>query len=538
MAETAVKTGRYRLQARNPRRILCVSPKYASSFGTFEHAFPLRGDTRAFMPPQGLLVITAALPENWEVRFVDENLAPARDGDFAWADAVLVSGMHVQRPGIDDINRRAHAHGKTTVLGGPSVSACPEFYPDYDYLHVGEMGDATAAIVARLDEDPARPPQQQRFVTEDRTPLDAFPIPAYHMLPLRRYFIGSVQFSSGCPYQCEFCDIPALYGRNPRLKTPAQVTEELDAMLAAGAFGAVYFVDDNFIGNRRAARELVEALILWQKRRGYPLAFSCEATLNIAKQKELLARMREANFNTIFCGIETPELAALEAMKKTHNAAVPLYEAIETLNSMGFEVVSGMIVGLDTDTPETADHILEFIRRSKIPMLTINLLQALPRTALYDRLAREQRIVDDADRESNVVFLQPYDQVVAMWKRLIAEAYAPEALYERFLYNVNFTHRNRIEPEYGPDRASWSNIAYGLRILFNVLFRVGVMAPYRRVFWKAAWPLLREGRIESVIHIGLVAHHLITFTQEALAGNQNASFYSATARERAQDLAA
>ena len=357
-------------------------------------------------------------------------------------------------------------------------------------------------------------------------------MPAYHMLDLRRYFIGSVQFSSGCPYQCEFCDIPGLYGRNPRLKTPQQVTRELDAMLAAGTFGAVYFVDDNFIGNRRAARELVEALIVWQKERGYPLAFSCEATLNIAKHTELLARMREANFDTIFCGIETPELAALQAMKKSHNAAVPLYEWIETLNRLGFEVVSGIILGLDTDTDETCDAILDFIRRSKIPMLTMNILQALPRTPLYDRLSRANRIVEEEGRESNVVFLRPYEDVIAAWRRLVAEAYAPEALFERFLYNVNFTYTKRLKPKYGPERASWANISYGLRIVFNILVQVGLRSNYRRVFWRAAWPLLRQGRIEQVIHIGLVGHHLITFTQEALSGEQNASYYSANTRPR------
>ena len=523
--------GGLRLNADNRRRILCLSPVYARSFGTFEHAYSFRG-TRAFMPPQGLLVIAAALPGNWEVRFIDENMAKAKDEDFAWADAVFVSGMHIQKRAIIDINTRAHRVGKATVLGGPSVSACPEQYPDFDYLHVGELGDATARIVDAIDRDPARPERQIRLDTVERTPLDAFPVPAYHLARLDRYFINNVQFSSGCPYQCEFCDIPALYGRNPRLKTPEQVTKELDAMLEAGAFGAAYFVDDNFIGNRRAARELVTALIDWQKRRHYPLSFCCEATLNISKHTELLKLMREAYFTTIFCGIETPEVEALQAMKKGHNASLPLYEAIETLNSYGFEIVSGIILGLDTDTEETPARILEFIRRSNIPMLTINLLQALPRTALFERLAREHRIVEDEGLESNVVFRRPYDEVVSSWKHLIAEAYEPSALYARFAHNVEHTYVNRIRPEFGAERASWSNIAYGMRILANVFLRVGVAADYRNVFWNMALPLLRAGRIEEVIHIGLVAHHLIKFSREALAGDQNASFYAPAERAK------
>jgi len=172
-----------RLSARNRRKILCVSPVYARSFGTFEHAYGFRG-SRAFMPPQGLLVIASALPEDWEVRFVDENIARAHASDFVWADAVLVSGMHIQRRAIDDINRRAHSFGKATVLGGPSVSACPELYPDFDYLHVGELGDATQAIISALDENPRRPGRQMRFDTAERTPLQDFPVPAYHLAEL------------------------------------------------------------------------------------------------------------------------------------------------------------------------------------------------------------------------------------------------------------------------------------------------------------------------------------------------------------------
>jgi hopanoid C-2 methylase len=518
--------------AANRRKILCVFPAYAPSFGTFEHAYALRGATRAFMPPQGFLVIAAYLPGKWEVRFIDENMRRATDRDFAWADSVFVSGMHVQRAQIADINRRAHRHGRATVLGGPSVSGCPEFYPEFDYLHVGELGDATDRIIALLDADTRRPARQLRLETSERVPLTDFPEPAYRLARLDQYFTGSVQFSSGCPYRCDFCDIPALYGRNPRLKTPEQVMRELDAMMAAGIYGAVYFVDDNFIGNRKGARELVRHLVEWQKRNGYPIEFACEATLNIAKYKDILELMREAYFTTVFCGIETPELEGLHAIAKDHNAAVPLYQAIETLNAYGIEVVSGVILGLDTDTPETPRRLLDFIRRSNIPMLTINLLQALPRTPLFDRLQAEGRLVEDEARESNVAFRQPYDDVVHMWHHCIAEAYRAEALYDRFAHNLERTYPNRIKPPASQQRASLANITRGLRIMAKVLLRIGVAAPYRRVFWRMAWPLLRTGRIEDLIHVALVAHHLISFARDAVYGRHNASFYSAKVRAR------
>ena len=376
------------------RNVLCVFPHYTPSFGTFENAYPFVG-VKAFMPPQGILVIANYLPANWNVRFIDENVRRADAADFLWADVVFVSGMHIQRPQIGDINRRAHSYGKVTALGGPSVSGCPEYYPEFDYLHVGELGDATDALVARLTESVARPPEQVRFETKERLPLAEFPVPAYEKLDVSNYFLGSVQFSSGCPYRCEFCDIPELYGNNPRLKTPEQIVAELDAILANGGQRAIYFVDDNFVGNRKAAKELLPHLIAWQKKNGYAVQLACEATLNIAKSPDLLEMMREAYFCTIFCGIETPDPVALKAMHKDQNNSMPVLEAIGIIHSFGMEVVSGIIMGLDTDTPDTAEKILEFVEVSHIPLLTINLLQALPRTPLWRRLEAEGRLVID-----------------------------------------------------------------------------------------------------------------------------------------------
>src|SRR5205085_384396 len=203
------------------RRVLCVFPRYTSSFGTFEHSYPLTDGVQAFMPPQGLLLIAAYLPEQWQVRFIDENIRAATSADFEWAEAVFVSGMHIQRTQMNDICRRAHA---------------------------------------------------------------------FDLAEVKRYLLGSIQYSSGCPYQCEFCDIPGLYGRNPRLKTPQQITAELDRLLECGVTGSVYFVDDNFIGNRKAALDLLPHLVEWQKKTGYTIRLSCEATLNIAKRPEILQK--------------------------------------------------------------------------------------------------------------------------------------------------------------------------------------------------------------------------------------------------------
>jgi hopanoid C-2 methylase len=508
------------------RRILCVYPHYARSFGTFHHAYAFFGGrVRAFMPPQGLLVVAAYLPDTWEVRFVDENRRAATADDFRWADAVFVSGMHIQRPQIQDIIARAHAHGRPVVIGGPSVSGCPEYYPDADLLHVGELGDATDRVIEHLDRHPGRPGRQLRFETGERLPLTQFPTPAYGMIKLREYFIANMQFSSGCPYSCEFCDIPALYGRNPRLKTAAQVLGELDQIAAAGAT-SVYFVDDNFIGNQKAALELLPHLVDWQVRNKYPLRFACEATLNIAKNERVLALMREAGFITVFCGIETPDPHALHSISKDQNLRMPILEAVQRINAYGLEVVSGIILGLDTDGEETAGHIIEFIRASKIPMLTINVLYALPKTPLWDRLTAEGRLTPEAGRESNVVFKLPYETVIDMWRRCITAAYAPEAVYERFAYNIAHTFSRRKDYPTNPQRASWANVRMGFGILGRLIWRVGVVGGYRRTFWRLAWPALKSGQIEGLLHAAIVSHHLIEFTRDCLRGIGETSFYA------------
>ena len=516
-----------------PRRVLLVFPRYTSSFGTWEYAYPLTDGIKAFMPPQGLLVIASYLPAHWQVRFVDENLGPATEEDFDWAEAVFVSGMHIQRQHMNDICHRAHAYDLPVAIGGPSVSACPDYYPAFDYLHVGELGDATDELIARLARDTSRPLEQVVLTTKDRVAMSDFPLPAYELAETKKYLLGSLQFSSGCPYQCEFCDIPGLYGRNPRLKTPQQVIAELEKMRECGIADTVYFVDDNFIGNRKAALDLLPHLIEWQQKHGYATKLACEATLNIAKRPEILEKMREAAFVTIFCGIESPDPEALKAMHKDQNMMVGIMEGVQTINSYGMEVVSGIILGLDTDKPGTVDALLDFIDESRIPLLTINLLQALPKTPLWDRLARADRLIHDDGRDSNVKFLMPYDEVVSAWKRCMERAYEPARLMARYLYQCEFTHKNRLKVPASPEMKSWKNIRRGLIMLRNIFWKVGVLGSYKRVFWRFALGRLRRGDLEGLIGSVLIGHHLIMFARAASSGQQNASNYSLRLREAA-----
>ena len=509
---------------RQRRRVLLVFPRYAKSFGTFDHAFALLG-VRAFMPPQGILLIAALLPRQWEIKFVDENVRPVRSDELDWADVVFLSGMHVQRLRINELNQRAHHAGKLTVLGGPSVSAAPEFYPEVDVLHCGEAGDATRSLFEHLDGTVDRPPTQLVFLTGCRLPLSEFPSPAYEQLEADHYLMGSIQFSSGCPFTCEFCDIPGLYGRKPRMKTPAQVLSELDQLRIAGMY-SVYFVDDNFIANPNAALELLPHLAEWQRRNGHPLRLSCEASLNISMHPQILELMRQAGFITVFCGTETPEPAALRAMKKTQNLRRPILESVQTLNRYGLEVVSGIILGLDTDTPETPGAILDFAQESQIPLMTVNLLYALPKTPLYERLEQEGRLLSNPDGDSNIVFRQPHETVLASWRRVIAHLYEPANIYARFMTQARNTYVNRPAPANALQQLTWRNARRAARIFSRIIWHVGVRSDYRRHFWKMFWSLIWKRQLETIFQITIVSHHLITYTREALQGKGQASNYS------------
>ena len=507
------------------RRILCLFPEYAWSFATFNYAFPLMGSVKAFMPPQGILLIAALAPARWEIRFVDENVRPATEDDLRWADVVFTTGMHIQRERIRDVIARSHRAGRSVVLGGPSASSAPEWYPEADIIHCGEAGDATRRLFELIDLDPGRPPRQTVLRTVERLPMTELPMPAYRLIDVRNYLLCTVQFSSGCPHNCDYCDIPALYGRRPRHKSPSQIIRELDFLAAAGT-PSVYFVDDNFIGDPQATRELLEHLAAWQDRWDGQVRLSCEATLRLAEYPDILARMRDAFFTNVFCGVETPESGALRAIKKTVNLQKPILGVIDTLNSYGIEVAVGLIMGFDTDTERTPRAIADFIRASQAPIQAVNILYALPKTPLYERLREEGRIVCDDHRDSNIRFLQPYERVVADWRRVIAEAYEPKALYHRYAAQAERTYPHRRRPRHPLLQATPRNIRRAVSMLTRLIWRAGLQADYRADFWSMFWTQLRQGHVENIFQIGMVAHHLINYARDCVAGRMHASNYA------------
>jgi radical SAM superfamily enzyme YgiQ (UPF0313 family) len=515
----------FQFTPQHTRRILCLFPEYAWSFATFNYAFPLMGSVKAFMPPQGILLIAALAPARWEIRFIDENVRPATEDDLRWADVVFTTGMHIQREQIQDVIVRAHRAGRPVVLGGPSISSAPEWYPDADIIHCGEVGDATRRLFELIDRAPERCPRQIILRTVERLPMTEWPMPAYHLINVRNYLLCTVQFSSGCPHACDYCDIPALYGRRPRHKNPAQIIRELDFLAAAGT-PSIYFVDDNFIGDPQATRELLKHLVAWQDKWDGQVRLACEATLRLAEYPDILALMRDAFFTNVFCGVETPESGALRAIKKTVNLQRPILDVIDTLNGYGIEVAAGLIMGFDTDTEQTPLAIAEFIRASQAPINTVNILYALPKTPLYERLQEAGRIVCDAHRDSNIQFLQPYEQVVANWRRVIAEAYEPKALYRRYATQAKRTYPHRRRPRHPLLQAAPRNLLRAFSILNRLIRRAGLQADYRAEFWSMFWTQLRQGRLENVFQIAMVAHHLINYARDCVAGHTHASNYA------------
>ncbi len=516
-------------KAVNKRRILFVHPSYNRSFGSFYNIYQFFPGTRGLMSPLGILIVASYLPKDWIIRIVDENVRALTDADLDWADVVFVSGMHIQRPNILRIQQRAHGRGKMTVLGGCSVSAAPEDYPDFNVIHCGELGDATDALIEFVDKNPvgSYPQNQIRLNTLERLPLAEFPCPAYHLVDLNSYLVTAMQFSSGCPYTCEFCDIPALYGRNPRLKPIEKILHELDILKQTGHFGSIYFVDDNFIANQKAALELLPALARWQKENHYPFDFGIEATINLAKRTDILEAMREAYVTDCYFGIESPEENTLKDIDKKQNLGMPIVAALDKVRSYGIEALAGVILGFDSDTEKTEQYILKFIDECNCPLIAVNLLFALPKTPLWDRLVREERVLPDKEsHHTNIRFKMPHETVLAMWRNCTRAAYQPLSVYRRYQHNMETTYRARLQLGHGRFGRNLNQLPKLGYILTKILWVIGLRSSYRTAFWQQMKKTLGKGDLEHAIKIAVMGHHFIEFGKECENPSVRGSYYT------------
>lgn len=543
------------------RRVLLVYPKFAANnLLAYENMASFFIDKKAVMPPLGLLILGARLlAEQHLVRLVDENVRPLTDADLEWADVVAVSGMHPQRRRIDELIARANRLGKLTALGGPSANICPEYYPQVDLLHVGELGDGTDALLEYLRSGAGKPRAQVVFKTTRILPLDEQPMPARSLIDVNAYLVQPVQFSVGCPFSCEFCDIPIIYGRVARLKSGRRVVQELEAVYRSGFVGTILFVDDNLIANHAAVRAMLAEVGAWQRARGYPYPLTGEASIDLARDKETLRLMQAARFTHMFVGVESPDPETLKRISKRQNVMDPLIDSLRVLEAHGLEPILGMIFGFDTDRPESAAAVMHFVAEAKAPIVYFNLLGALPKTPLWHRLEREGRLLADshgdrAQSESllscmttNVRFALPNDVVKASLRRTVREVYSPREVFRRFTWIVEHVHA--VQHQGQPPHETRGQQAYLARFaaiaLWRVMARLATSAELRhelKRFVRALRSMKRRGLITSVLQeLVLVvpnAYHLITWGQTLLADEQGREAEARAARWKPAPAAA
>ena len=415
------------------KNALLVYPEFETSFWSFKFTLQYLGK-KSSMPSLGLLTLANMFPQDYNLRLVDMNVRPLTDDDLHWADLVCTSTMIVQRKSLAHVIARAKRAGKPVVAGGPHPTSYWEDIAEVDYFLLGEVEDTFPLFLRDLENGTAK----HHYVPQERPAITQTPLPRYDLINMRDYGSMLLQFSRGCPFDCEFCDITKLYGRVPRTKTNEQMLAEFDLLYGLGWRGALFLVDDNFIGNRRDALRLLRALIPWQRERNYPFTLCTEASMNLVEYEELMDAMIQAGFTSVFVGIETPTPAALLATKKPQNVSkadpdYPLH-AVHTLQAKGFEVMGGFILGLDGDTPEAFDTHIRFIQQAAIPMAMEGLLTVLKGTDLYYRMEREGRLRGDTtgnnlDTSLNFVPEMPEEVLRAGYKQVL------NTIYDRRLDN-------------------------------------------------------------------------------------------------------
>ncbi len=470
-----------------PCNVLMLYPRFAAdSFWSFAESCKLMGVRRP-AAPLGLITVAAMLPATWTVRLIDCNTASFADDDLAWADLVFTGGMLPQQADTLQLIELCRSKGKPVVVGGPDPTSSPHIYAGADFQVLGEAEGVLDAFVAAW-ESGARSgvftaPKFQADVTKT-------PVPRFDLLKFEDYLYLGVQYSRGCPFTCEFCDIIELYGRVPRTKTTAQILAELDALYEMGYRGHLDFVDDNFIGNKKSLRLFLPELAAWQRAHDFPFEFSTEASVNLADDQELLRLMGEANFFGIFVGIESPDPATLAATKKKQNTRRNIAESIHTIYGAGMLVTAGFIVGFDTETVSMADTMIEFIEEAAIPVCMVGLLYALPNTQLTRRLAREGRLHANHDRGPvtggdqctdgiNFDPMRPMRDILMDYRQILESVYDPAAYASRIDRLMERLDRSRQRPELPA-----GDIRVKVRALETVHKVVAAIPEAREPFWR------------------------------------------------------
>ncbi|MBP7460449.1 MAG: DUF4070 domain-containing protein [Candidatus Delongbacteria bacterium] len=413
-------------------KILLVYPKYPDTFWSFKHALSFISK-KAVHPPLGLLTIAAMLPETWEQKLVDLNVATLHEKDLQWADYVFISAMIVQKDSVREIITRCQNSGVKIVAGGPLFTAEHEHFSGIDHFVLNEAELTLPTFLADLERGEAKP----CYATQEFSDIGTTPVPHWDLINMKKYVSMTIQYSRGCPFDCEFCDITVLYGRQTRTKHADQIITELESLYSRGWRGGVFFVDDNFIGNKgKLKKEVLPAIIDWMEKRQHPFTFSTEASINLADDEQLMRLMVQAGFDAVFVGIETPDESSLAECSKFQNTNRDLAACVKTLQQYGLRVRGGFIVGFDNDTPSIFQRQIEFIQNTGIVTAMVGLLNAPRGTRLYNRIAKEGRLVEDASGDNtdfsiNFIPKMGHDTLIKGYTRIISGIYSPEPYFER-----------------------------------------------------------------------------------------------------------
>jgi radical SAM superfamily enzyme YgiQ (UPF0313 family) len=503
---------------------LLIYPEFPDTFWSFKHALKFLGK-RAAQPPLGLMTVAALVPKAWKKRLVDTNVERLRDRDLDWADVVMLSAMHIQRESLAAILERCRARGVRTVVGGPIASSLTPEELKADHVVIGEAEALIGDLARDLDEGTAKPVYQ----AAERPEMETSPLPDLSLIKMKRYSTMAVQYSRGCPFNCEFCDIIEIYGRRPRTKTVKQVLAELDQLYAAGWRESVFIVDDNFIGNKARAKELCRALAKWRSQYKTSFDFNTEASLNLADDPELMQLMKDAGFNSVFLGIETPDEADLIACNKLQNTRRSLLDSVATIQSYGMQVMGGFILGFDTDRDDIFDRMVEFIQKSGIPIAMVGLLQAMPGTQLFRRLWKEGRILDEGrgdNTDDKLNFLPNMDatQLVEGYRSVLKRIYSCEAYYDRVKLYLS-----RIQPRPGERKRGerkngqrWLTMG-NARAFVNSIVRQGVFGRQRWSYWKFLLTVATRYRhcVGSAMTLAVMGYHFQVMTRRLASGTDS-----------------
>jgi radical SAM superfamily enzyme YgiQ (UPF0313 family) len=468
--------------------ILFVCPEYPDTFWSFKHALPFISK-KAGQPPLGLLTVAALLPEAWEKKLVDLNLGPLATRDILWADFVFLGGMSVQAASAREVIARCNALGTKVVAGGPLFTARHEEFSGVDHFVLNEAELTLPLFLEDLRNE--RP--KHLYTTDEWADVATTPLPMWDLIDRRNYATMNVQYSRGCPYDCEFCDITVLYGHLPRTKSGSQVIAELEALYRYGWRGHVFFVDDNFIGNRgKLKNEILPRIIRWMEQTHHPFSFGTEASLNLSDDPALLELMAQAGFEEVFVGIESPNPRSLEECKKITNKNRDMIASVRTLQKAGLQVQGGFIVGFDHDPPSIFDTLISFIKESGIVVAMVGLLNAPIKSRLYDRLGKEERLLevftgDNTDFSMNFIPKMNRGALVEGYRRVLSTIYSPREYSHRVITFLK-THEPRSQHE-SPFRFAQ------IRALVKSMFFLGVVEKERLFYWKIFfWSLFRRPR--------------------------------------------